>query len=293
LLIPHSGARIKKPEVFLYIQGKQGTVPKEEVRTGINGRIRVLYVDDEEMLHEPVKMLLESDDSIEVDTASSPLAVIDRIGRDDYDAIISDYQMPDVDGIEFLDMLRKKSIDVPFILFTGRSREEVVIEALNKGANYYFQKGEDISSQLAYIRSIIRMTVERRRSLEEVRATKELLESFVNNSQDAIILFDTEGRILRVDPAFEKIYRWSQSEAIGQILPMVPDNDMPRVRDYFKQVAEKGVAINYRGRRLRKDGTYFQSSMTISPVRDSAGKVVAISGIGRDVTDIVEMAEEL
>ncbi|MBX8632319.1 MAG: PAS domain S-box protein [Thermoplasmata archaeon YP2-bin.285] len=263
------------------------------MRTSIGGRIRVLYVDDEKTLHEPVKMLLESDNSIEVDTASSPLAVIDRIGSDDYDAIISDYQMPDVDGIEFLDMLRKKAIDIPFILFTGRSREEVAIEALNKGANYYFQKGEDISTQLAEIRSIIRMTVERRRSLEEVRATKELLESFVNNSQDAIILFDTEGRILRVNPSFEKIYRWSETEAVGRTLPMVPAEDMPRVREYFRQVAEKGVPINYRGRRLKKDGTYFHGSMTISPVRDSSGRVVAISGIGRDITDIVEMTDEL
>lgn len=260
----------------------------------VTGReIRILYVDDEETLHEPVKLLLEINGGIKVETAKSAASVLSEIEGGDYDAIISDYQMPEIDGLEFLDRLRKKSITIPFILFTGRGREEVAIEALNRGADYYFQKGTDIASQIREMRNIIETSVEKRRAEEEIRATRELLESFVQNTDDAIILFDTEGRIMRANPSFRRIYGWDESEALGRRLPMVPDDDMPRVENYFRSVVETGKPMTYRGKRVRKDGTVFHGLMTVSPVRDASGKVVAISGIGRDISEYVRLTEEI
>ena len=61
----------------------------------------------------------------------------------DYEVIVSDYQMPGMNGIEFLKRLRSQLGHIPFILFTGRGREEVAIEALNCGADFYLQKGGD------------------------------------------------------------------------------------------------------------------------------------------------------
>ena len=54
--------------------------------------------------------------------------------------------MPDTDGIAFLRKIRESS-DIPFILFTGRGREEVVIDAINNGVDFYLQKGGDPKSQ--------------------------------------------------------------------------------------------------------------------------------------------------
>jgi len=55
--------------------------------------------------------------------------------------------MPETNGIDFLKLIRSRDDPIPFILFTGRGREEVVIEALNSGADFYLQKGGDPSSQ--------------------------------------------------------------------------------------------------------------------------------------------------
>ena len=57
--------------------------------------------------------------------------------------------MPDMNGIEFLKKVRASGNTIPFVLFTGRGREEVVIEALNEGANFYLQKGGEPKSQFA------------------------------------------------------------------------------------------------------------------------------------------------
>ncbi len=257
-----------------------------------NLAINVLYVDDEDALHEPVKLLLETDGKIHVDIASSALEGLKAIKSADYDAVISDYQMPQMDGLEFLDRIRGMQLKMPFILLTGRGREEVVMEALNRGANYYFQKGGDLVAQMGEIKDIVRESRIQRILQEDLRETRELLESLVQNTDDAILLFDTSGRILKVNSSFERIYGWTAEEAIGMRLPMVSGEDVRDVETRFRVVAETGISERYQGKRLRKDGSVFYASMTISPVRDAKGRIICISGIGRDITPNIKIMEE-
>jgi CheY-like chemotaxis protein len=93
--------------------------------------IKALYVDDEPDLREIVKLFLEQSGEIQLDAVPSVKEAERALLSCRYDAIISDYQMPEMNGLEFLNRLRSKNNDIPFILFTGRGREEVVIEALN------------------------------------------------------------------------------------------------------------------------------------------------------------------
>ena len=73
-----------------------------------------------------------------------------------FDAIIVDYDMPEINGIEFLKILRSKGDVTPVIIFTGVGREYAAIEALNNGANFYLKKGEDIQPQLREMVHMIR-----------------------------------------------------------------------------------------------------------------------------------------
>ncbi len=68
-------------------------------------------------------------------------------GQDRLAAAVSDDQMPAMDGIEFLKAVRGWGDKTPFIIFTGKGREDVVIEALNTGADFYLQKGGEPKSQ--------------------------------------------------------------------------------------------------------------------------------------------------
>jgi PAS domain S-box-containing protein len=86
-----------------------------------------------------------------------------------YDAIISDYQMPEMDGIKFLKQIRSSGNSIPFILFTGRGREEVVIEAINSGADFYLQKGGDPNAQFAELSYKLKIAVERKRAVNALK----------------------------------------------------------------------------------------------------------------------------
>jgi PAS domain S-box-containing protein len=135
---------------------------------------RILYVDDEPDLLDLGKLFLEKDGQFSVDICSSALEALDLLGTNTYEAIISDYMMPEMNGIEFLKTVRTSGKTIPFILFTGRGREVVVIQALNEGANFYLQKGGNFDAQFAELAHKTRISIEHHRSAEKLQALNRL-----------------------------------------------------------------------------------------------------------------------
>jgi PAS domain S-box-containing protein len=127
--------------------------------------IRVLYVDDEASLLELAKEFLEASTDMVIEIANNVAEGIDRISEGGIDVVVSDYAMPEKDGLVFLRELRGSGNDVPFILFTGKGREEVVIQALNGGADSYLQKGGHPVPQFAELAHRIIRADERHRAV--------------------------------------------------------------------------------------------------------------------------------
>jgi signal transduction histidine kinase len=115
-------------------------VAEAAVDLGDKKLIRVLHVDDELDFLNVAKQCLERESRLQVDTALSVEEAMEKMKTVGYDAIVSDYQMPGKDGLEFLKELRHRGDTVPFIIFTGKGREEVAINALNLGADHYLNK---------------------------------------------------------------------------------------------------------------------------------------------------------
>lgn len=137
--------------------------------------VRVLYIDDEASLLEIARIFLERAGGMAVDTTPDPREALRLIISDRYDVIVSDYQMPEMDGITLLKQIRGAGSNVPFIIFTGRGREEVVIEALNSGADFYLQKGGDPKSQFFELANAIRQVAGRQRAEAEARRMEGML----------------------------------------------------------------------------------------------------------------------
>lgn len=136
--------------------------------------ISVLYVDDEEALLELGKTYLELSGEISVDTAISAEDGLRKIRTTAYDAIVSDYQMPGMDGIRFLTVIRKEFPLLPFIIFTGRGREEIVIEAYEKGVDFYLQKGGSPKPLFTELSHKIQAVVDHRQDEERVKTFNRL-----------------------------------------------------------------------------------------------------------------------
>ncbi len=104
--------------------------------------IRVLHVEDEMGAIKITRAYLKRAgyNNFEITPVLTAEQALEKLETEDFDVIVSDYMMPGMNGLEFLDTLRKKGDDIPFIIFTGRGEEGVAIEALNKGANRYIKK---------------------------------------------------------------------------------------------------------------------------------------------------------
>lgn len=127
---------------------------------------------------------------------------------------------------------------------------------------------------------------------QELRFAKERLESFFDNTGDAIAIFDLEGTVLQVNKAFETIYGWSAEEVIGRRLPTVPMDLMTDAMRIIREIKSGGKIVAYDAIRLKKDGTRFEANVTISPVRDAAGNVVSMASISRDISEIKRAEEQ-
>lgn len=126
----------------------------------------------------------------------------------------------------------------------------------------------------------------------EVAETKDYLESLIDNSADAIITSDTEGLITSWNKGAERIYGWTEEEVLGKLLPMVPQFLIEEEKGLTGRVIQKET-IRKETLRQTKDGRLIEISLTLSPIIDSSGNVIGISGISRDISERKRIEREL
>jgi len=176
----------------------------------------ILYVDDEPGLLEIGKLFLERDRQFSVDTVTSAPEALTLLDTKNYDAIVADYQMPDMDGIEFLKKVRTMGNTIPFILFTGRGREEIVIQALNAGADFYLQKGGEPVSQFAELAHQIRQAIHKSKADASIRDHERREADIINFLPDATFAIDRSGHIIAWNRAIEKMTGVPAEEMLGK-----------------------------------------------------------------------------
>ena len=132
--------------------------------------LRVLHVDDEVSLLDLTKVLLEmADEDMAIESVASPKEALELLKSETYDCLVSDFQMPNLDGIELAKRIREFS-NIPIILYTGRGSEEVAETAFTAGVDDYFRK--DINpSHYQILARRIRAVVEKKRAHCHVHAS--------------------------------------------------------------------------------------------------------------------------
>ncbi|MFA4861847.1 PAS domain S-box protein [Methanoregula sp.] len=254
-------------------------------------KINVLYVDDEKELLEIAKIFLEVGGELRIDTTPSPADALEILSLTPYDAIISDYQMPGLNGIDFLKLVREKGYAIPFILFTGRGREEVVIEAFNQGADFYLQKGGDPKSQFVELAHKIRLAVSQRRAEQALSDSEERFRGLTENSLDTIMLFDRDLRHLYVNPNIEPQTGISAAQFVGKTHEEL---GFPKdLVDLWKKSLLGVFSSGKTGRIEFQLPNGIWIDWLIAPVKGSDGSIQQVITSARDITERRNAEEQI
>ncbi|KQC05629.1 MAG: hypothetical protein APR55_05635, partial [Methanolinea sp. SDB] len=261
---------------------------------------QVLCVDDEPAILEITRLFLEKNGDFMIDCCLSAGEALDTIARASYDAIVSDYQMPEMDGIEFLKALRASGNNVPFIIFTGKGREDVVIEALNEGADFYIQKGGDPAPQFTELAHKIRQAIVRRQTELSLIESEKRLADIINFLPDATFAIDKSGTIIAWNRAIEEMTGISASEMLGKgdfayavpfygrrrsiLIDLIFEPDEVIAKDYSNIIHEKDILIAETAL-PRPRGKISILMGKASPLYDRYGKIVGAIESIRDITD--------
>ncbi|MFY9605903.1 MAG: PAS domain S-box protein [Thermoplasmata archaeon] len=247
--------------------------------------IKVLLVDPEEPFLEVTKFFLLRQPGIEVETATSAKEAMAKMRSTSFDAVVSDDQMPAMDGIEFLKLLRLQGVDVPFILFTGKGREGVAMEALNNGADFYLEKGRDPLSQYTELLHMISESVAHRRDEEAVRVSEQRYRMLAESSPEFIYIIGSDGKVSYLNAFAASQLNLRQEETVGKRLEdLFPSETSERLWSNIKKVLTDGKALRA-DREISFAGRTAWVDTVLVPLRDSNGEVGSVLGISRDVTE--------
>jgi len=258
--------------------------------------IDVLCVDDDESMLELVAMFVTHSGDFKIDTAASAREALAKISERKYDVVVCDYQMPEMTGIDLLSILRNQGNDVPFVIFTGKGREDVAIDALNRGADFYLQKSGDTRAMFAELANMITQSVMRRSAEQECRRVERMFHMLADNSQDVLyrIRIKPDVAIEYINPVVEKFSGYSAEEWIRDetvMFKVIHPDDLPKLDEALKDPDSHREPVMLRW--IHKNGTVTWAEDIITPIRDQSGDIVAILGIARDMTDRIIMERAL
>ncbi|MNH85647.1 Sporulation kinase E [compost metagenome] len=141
--------------------------------------------------------------------------------------------------------------------------------------------------------NLAQYTQDLREMNDENRSVKEHLESIIRQTADAIHLTDPEGKILRVNKAFEQLYGWTSEEIQGVCLFNIPESLREEESLWKKKLSEGIPVLSAETVRLTKEGAEVRVSISESPIFDEDGRITAYVIISRDMTERNKMEELL
>jgi PAS domain S-box-containing protein len=256
--------------------------------------ISVMYVDDEPALLEIGKLFLERSGQFTVDTVESAKEALQRLKSGSYEAIVSDYQMPGMDGIAFLKTIRGEFPDLPFIIFTGKGREDVVIEAFDNGADFYLQKGGTPTPQFLELGHKIIAAVRRRQAEKAFQESETRYRNVVEDQTEFISRFLPDCTHVFVNEAYCRYFKKKREDILGKTFrPEIPGEDQILVSKYFLTLTKEHPVDVIDHRIIMPDGEIRWQQWSDRAIFDDSGTLTEYQSVGRDITEMKRSEEKL
>lgn len=203
--------------------------------------IRVLHVDDDPDFADMAATFLErEDDRFEVLTATGVDAGLDRLVEEGVDCVVSDYDMPGRNGIEFLETVRSERPKLPFVLFTGRGSEEIASRAISAGVTEYLQKGTG-TDQYTVLANRIANGVRAYRAETAVSRSEERYHNLVDTAPIPIIVFGRDREMVYSNDAAVDFFDADDPAALEgrTVTDFLHPDDRERALTRFERLMEE------------------------------------------------------
>ena len=251
-------------------------------------KLRVLLVEDSE---DDAALLLRELKRAGYDVAHDRVftaeAIEQSLAKSDWDLVISDHGMPAFSGTEALQIVRRIAPDLPFIFVSGSIGEDIAVAAMRAGAQDYVMKGNIRRLAPAIDRELREAEARHRERLteEQLRSTGEMLRSVFSASPLAIIATDVRGLVTLWNPAAERLFGWTRDEVIGRENPVVPDQARETIEARRELVRQGETVSDLEARRVRKDGSLVDVTVTVAATRDRNGLPDGVTVVYQDLTE--------
>jgi PAS domain S-box-containing protein len=228
------------------------------VEDGRDEPITVLHVDDEPGFSDMVGAhLTRRDDRFSVLSETQVAVALQRFADGDVDCIVSDYEMPEMNGLELLERVRAESPDLPFVLFTGKGSEEIASDAISAGVTDYLRKGSG-TDQYDVLANRIRNAVERHRATRALERAETRYRRLVEQNITGIYILQ-DGFIEYVNPRGAEVFGYEQVELLGRpVLDVIAPEDHERLKQNIRRRETGEIEeLNYELTGIREDGSRF------------------------------------
>jgi len=267
----------------------------------------VLIIDDQQDLLDITRLFLERFGEMSVDTAKSAKEGLAKMKDKLFDALVVDFDLPDISGIEFLKIIRAKGDTTPIIIFTGVGRENAAIEALNNGADFFLKKGEDPHAQFRNMVHMINQAVERRSMGRAIGTSERLLAETVGFFSEPAYALDREGRVIAWNHAMVEFTGIEAKNMLGKmdgkysvpffgqkssmLTDMLFEDEAVIARNGYTIIAKEMDSVTAWTKTIGRGGEDRVLLMRASALHDGKGAFISAIGTVRDITD--ELGPEL
>ncbi|HTY75915.1 MAG TPA: response regulator [Candidatus Nanoarchaeia archaeon] len=286
--------RNSKEEPISFSESRIFSEEKEHILTEDTiqkASFHILHVDDDaSILRVSKQILMDTDARFEIDDASSVDEAFSKLACGSYDIIISDFEMPGKNGLQFLKELREARNEIPFIIFTGKGREEIAIKALNLGASGYFNKIGDPETVYGELSYGIVLSVERAKLAQDLKEKLSIIESVTENIGAGLTIIGKDYRIIWAN----KVLRQFGGErnklcysTYNKLSKVCPDCGV-------KKIFENGATIDsHEYTNTDSNGEVFWIQIIATPIRDEKGNVVSALELTISITERKKAEEQL
>jgi|GEM_PF-707650 len=267
---------------------------KNMTSTSDSSPISLLCVDDDVSVLDILKTYFERLPDFSVYTCTTAADALDLIRQYQFDAIISDYAMPDMDGIKFLRTVRAQKDPALFIIFTGRHIAQIAIEALNNGGNYYIQKGVNILTDMPKVEEFIRRSVHGRRN-EHVSSESEVrYHALLEQQTDLLCGFLPDGSCTHANEAYARFIGRLEDDIAGtNFLATIPKAEREKIQEILHALTptDPGAYIEHHVLNSKGEPQLYQWGY--HAFFNDDGTVMEYLAQGRNLSNILRMDEIL